>query len=66
MKNKESRKSKTVIFRLSEKNVASIDKLATIVGVSRSEMIRRFIPAMPDVNVPNNANNGFAVNESRK
>lgn len=59
MKNKESRKSKIVIFRLSEKNVESIDKLATIVGVSRSEMIRRFIP---NVNVPDNV---FAVNESR-
>lgn len=60
MKKEKTKKCKTVIFRLSENNVKSIDALATIVGVSRSEMLRRCIPDVPNVN------HGFAANESRK
>jgi predicted transcriptional regulator len=44
MKDKSKSKDQTVIFRASRKAVQSLDTLANMINVNRSEVLRRLIP----------------------
>ncbi|MBN2182096.1 MAG: ribbon-helix-helix protein, CopG family [Sedimentisphaerales bacterium] len=45
-RNKEVIKTETIIFRAPKTVVKSLDKLARIAGISRSQMLRRLVPSL--------------------